>query len=146
MCYDTTRSPALASRTAIDLKIFETAVQDDGRPKTDAELAAPTGASPTLTKRIARVCVSMGMLGEAGPGLYVPNSLTRLLAQPDYAAGIIFLFVFPCPCPFLILPAAHICVCVCLCLRVSAADLLSLLLLSGESFDYTQLSFAQMPT
>lgn len=50
----------------------------------------------------------MGMLDEAGPGVYVPNSMTRLLAQPDYAAGIIFLFV---------LPHSPLCVCVCVCIR-----------------------------
>ncbi|KAI0154587.1 S-adenosyl-L-methionine-dependent methyltransferase [Xylariaceae sp. FL1272] len=82
----------VAARIAVDLKIFETAVQEGGRPKSDAELAAPTGASPTLVKRIARMCVSMRMLDEEGPGLYVPNGLTTLLAQSEYAAGIIFCF------------------------------------------------------
>ncbi|KAI1843046.1 hypothetical protein JX265_005174 [Neoarthrinium moseri] len=82
----------VAARIAVDLKIFETAVQDDGRPKTDYELAAPTGASPELVKRIARVCVSMRMLDEKGPGLYVPNGLTHVLTQPEYAAGIVFCF------------------------------------------------------
>lgn len=76
----------------MDLKIFETAVMDGGRPKTDSELAAPVGASPTLVKRIARTCVSMRMLDERGPGLYVPNGLTNLLARPEYAAGIVFWF------------------------------------------------------
>lgn len=83
----------VAARIAVDLKIFETAVADGGRPKTNAELAAPTGASPTLVKRIARVCVSMRMLDERGPGLYAPNSLTSLLARPEYAAGIVFWYV-----------------------------------------------------
>ncbi|KAG8159531.1 hypothetical protein KVR01_010168 [Diaporthe batatas] len=83
----------VAARVAVDLKIFETAVLEGGRPKTDEELAAPTGASPTLVKRIARACVSMRMLDEKGPGLYVANSLTTLLSQPDYAAGVVFKFV-----------------------------------------------------
>lgn len=74
----------------MDLKIFETAIKDNGRPKTNSELAAPTGASPALVKRIARTCVSMRMLDEKGPGLYMPNSLTSLLALPEYAAGIVF--------------------------------------------------------
>ncbi|RYP75358.1 hypothetical protein DL771_002454 [Monosporascus sp. 5C6A] len=82
----------VAARIAVDLKIFGTAVQDGGRPKTNEELAAPTGASPELVKRIARACVSMRMLDEQGPGRYVPNDLTRLLSQPDYAAGIIHCF------------------------------------------------------
>jgi hypothetical protein len=74
----------------VDLKIFETAVQDDGRPKSNAELAAPTGASVKLVKRIARTCAAMGMLDEKGPGRYAPNNLARLLADPEYASGIIF--------------------------------------------------------
>ncbi|KAF2728583.1 putative O-methyltransferase [Polyplosphaeria fusca] len=82
----------VAARAAVDLKIFETAVHDGGKAKTDSELAAPTGASPALVKRIARTCVSMGMLDEQGPGLYAPNDLTRLLARPEYAAGITFCF------------------------------------------------------
>lgn len=80
----------VAARIAVDLKIFETAVQDSGRPKTDSELAAPTGASPKLVQRIARTCVSMRMLDEQGPGLYVPNALTHVLCEPEFAAGIVF--------------------------------------------------------
>lgn len=80
----------VAARIAVDLKIFETAVQDSGRPKTDSELAAPTGASPKLVQRIARTCVSMRMLDEQGPGLYVPSALTHVLCEPEYAAGIVF--------------------------------------------------------
>ncbi|KAK7992034.1 O-methyltransferase [Apiospora saccharicola] len=79
-----------AARIAVDLKIFETAVEGSGRPKSNEDLAATTGASPTLVKRISRALVSMGMLGEQGPGLYVPNSFTKLLADKEYAAGIIF--------------------------------------------------------
>ena len=87
----------------MDLKIFETAALNDGRPKTNSELAAPTGASPTLVKRIARTCVSMHMLDEKGPGVYVPNDLTRLLALPEYAAGIIFWFAdLPSRLPYLL--------------------------------------------
>ncbi|KAI0838306.1 S-adenosyl-L-methionine-dependent methyltransferase [Hypoxylon sp. FL0890] len=82
----------LALRIAVDLKIFETAVQDGGRPKTSEELASPTGASPALVKRIARACVSMSMLDEKGPDLYSPNDRTRLLSQSEYAAGVIFNF------------------------------------------------------
>ncbi|RYP71276.1 hypothetical protein DL769_004726 [Monosporascus sp. CRB-8-3] len=82
----------VAARIAVDLKIFETAVQDGGRPKTNEDLAATTGASPTLVKRISRACVSMRMLDEQRPGLYVPNDLTRLLSKPEYASGIIFCF------------------------------------------------------
>lgn len=63
---------------------------DGGRPKTDSELAAPVGASPTLVKRIVRTCVSMHMLNEKGPGLYVPNNLTHLLARPEYTAASYF--------------------------------------------------------
>ncbi|CAI6334215.1 unnamed protein product [Periconia digitata] len=85
-----TRTTAL--RIAVDLKIFETAVADNGSPKTNEQLAAPTGASPTLVKRVARACASMKMLDEQAPGVYAANSLTQLLAQPEYAAGIIFTF------------------------------------------------------
>ncbi|KAK7931735.1 hypothetical protein PG985_002447 [Apiospora marii] len=81
-----------AARIAVDLKIFETAVENDGFPKSNENLAAATGASPTLVKRISRALVSMGMLGEQGPDLYVPNSFTQLLANKEYAAGIIFNF------------------------------------------------------
>lgn len=85
-----TRTVAL--RVAVDLKLFETAVSDNGSPKTNEQLAAPTSASPTLVKRIARACVSMNMMDEQAPGVYVPNSLTQLMAQPEYAAGVIFTF------------------------------------------------------
>ncbi|KAI1465194.1 S-adenosyl-L-methionine-dependent methyltransferase [Daldinia caldariorum] len=82
----------VAARVAVDLKIFETAMKDNGQPKTNEDLAAATGASPALVKRIARACVSMRMLNEQGPGLYVPNALTALLSQPEYASGITFSF------------------------------------------------------
>ncbi|KAI1371933.1 S-adenosyl-L-methionine-dependent methyltransferase [Hypoxylon crocopeplum] len=82
----------VAARIAVDLKIFETAVENGGCPKSDEDLAAVTRASPTLVKRISRACVSMGMLAEQGPGLYVPSSMTKLLATKEYAAGIIFCF------------------------------------------------------
>lgn len=82
----------VAARIAVDLKLFETATSDNGSPKTNEQLAAATGASPTLVKRIARTCASMNMLDEQGPGIYVPNALTKLLAQPEYAAGITFCF------------------------------------------------------
>ncbi|KAF2874397.1 putative O-methyltransferase [Massariosphaeria phaeospora] len=86
----TTRT--VAARIAVDMKIFETAVRDNGSTKTNEELAATTGASPALVKRITRICASMNMLNEQGPGIYAPNDLTRLLAQSEYAAGIIFCF------------------------------------------------------
>ncbi|KAF2822681.1 putative O-methyltransferase [Ophiobolus disseminans] len=82
----------IAARIAVDLKIFKTACGNNSSPKTNEQLAAATSASPTLVKRVARTCASMKMLDEQGPGLYVPNALTRLLAQPEYAAGIIFCF------------------------------------------------------
>ncbi|KAI2618924.1 S-adenosyl-L-methionine-dependent methyltransferase [Hypoxylon sp. NC1633] len=82
----------VAARIAVDLKIFETAVGNDGCPKSNEDLAAVTGASPILVKRVVRACVSMGMLVEQGPNLYVPNSMTKLLATKEYAAGIIFCF------------------------------------------------------
>ncbi|KAI0100579.1 S-adenosyl-L-methionine-dependent methyltransferase [Nemania sp. FL0031] len=82
----------VAARVAIDLQIFQTAVQAGSHPVSIAELAAPTKAAPELVERIARVCVSMGMLGEQEPGLYVPNRLTRALARPEYAGSIIFCF------------------------------------------------------
>ncbi|KAI2467819.1 S-adenosyl-L-methionine-dependent methyltransferase [Annulohypoxylon bovei var. microspora] len=82
----------VAARIAVDLKIFETIVENGGCPKSNEDLAAVTGASPTLVKRISRACVSMGMLVEQGPNLYVPNSVTRLLATKEYAAGITFSF------------------------------------------------------
>ncbi|KAI0887606.1 S-adenosyl-L-methionine-dependent methyltransferase [Annulohypoxylon maeteangense] len=82
----------VASRIAVDLKIFETAVKNGGCPKSSEDLAAATGASPTLVKRISRACVSMGMLDEQRPDVYVPNDVTRLLAIKEYAAGITFSF------------------------------------------------------
>ncbi|XDG02454.1 hypothetical protein ABKA04_002069 [Annulohypoxylon sp. FPYF3050] len=82
----------VAARTAVDLKIFETAVKNGGCPKSNEDLAAATGASPILVKRISCACVSMGMLVEQGPNLYAPNSLTKLLAIKEYAAGITFGF------------------------------------------------------
>lgn len=82
----------VAARIAVDLRIFETAVADNGSPKSNEQFASVTGASPTLVKRISRTCANMNMLDERGPGLYVPNELTKLLAQPVYAGGIIFCF------------------------------------------------------
>ncbi|KAI0871813.1 S-adenosyl-L-methionine-dependent methyltransferase [Hypoxylon argillaceum] len=82
----------VAARIAIDLQIFQTATQDGSRPKSIAELAAPTKAAPELVERIARVCVSMGMLDEQGPEAYIPNRLTHALACPEYAGSIIFCF------------------------------------------------------
>ncbi|KAK8069583.1 hypothetical protein PG994_006199 [Apiospora phragmitis] len=68
----------VAARIAVDLKIFETAVLGS-RPKSNEDLAAATGASPTLVKRISCACVSMGMLNEQGPDLYA--SFAKL---PEY--------------------------------------------------------------
>jgi hypothetical protein len=82
----------VAARIAIDLKLFETVCGDNGSPKSNEQLASITNASPTLVKRVARTCASMNMLDEQGPGIYVPNDLTRLLTQPDYASGIVFCF------------------------------------------------------
>ncbi|KAF3760407.1 S-adenosyl-L-methionine-dependent methyltransferase, partial [Cryphonectria parasitica EP155] len=79
-----------ATRIAVDLKIFETAIAEDGRPKTAEELAAPTGASPGLVDRIARMCVSMRMIDGKGSGLYAPNPLTHTLVLPECAGGIVF--------------------------------------------------------
>ncbi|KAI6089581.1 S-adenosyl-L-methionine-dependent methyltransferase [Hypoxylon rubiginosum] len=85
----------VAARIAVDLKIFETAVENGGSPKSNEDLAAATGASPILVRRISRACVSMGMLAEQGPDMFVPNSMTKLLATKEYAAGIIFCFDNP---------------------------------------------------
>lgn len=74
----------------MDLKLFETAIADGGRPKTTAELALPTGASPKLVDRIARTVAAMGFLSEKGPSLYAPSSLTDLLTQPVGVGGIRF--------------------------------------------------------
>ncbi|KAI0400127.1 S-adenosyl-L-methionine-dependent methyltransferase [Xylaria palmicola] len=82
----------VAARVAVDLQLFQTTVQHDSRPKTAVELAAPTKAAPDLVERIARVCVSMGLLDEEGPGLYKPNHFTHALARPEYSRGIIFCF------------------------------------------------------
>ncbi|RWA08813.1 hypothetical protein EKO27_g6294 [Xylaria grammica] len=82
----------VAARIAIDLQLFQTAVQDGSRPKSIDEFAAPTKAAPAVVERIARVCVSMGMLAEQGPGLYGPNRLTRALARSEYAGSIVFCF------------------------------------------------------
>jgi len=70
-------------------------VENGGHSKTATEFAAVTGASPKLVERIARICVSMGMLEEEEnvEGSYKPSRLTRILAQPEYAAGITFWFV-----------------------------------------------------
>ncbi|KAI1172105.1 S-adenosyl-L-methionine-dependent methyltransferase [Nemania sp. FL0916] len=82
----------VAARIALDLKIFETAMKDHGRAKTIEELASATRASPTLVKRIARACVSMNMLDEQQPSIYLPNKLTKLLSKPEYQGGIIHCF------------------------------------------------------
>ena len=64
-------------------------MKDKGRPKTNDDLAAVTGASPTLVNRVARTCVSVNMLDEQGPGVYVPNEMTELLSRPEYQDAII---------------------------------------------------------
>jgi hypothetical protein len=85
---------SVAARIAVDLKLFETVVRDNGSPKSIEQLASITKASPVLVKRIARTCATMFMLEEKEPGIYVPNDFTRLLAQPEYAGGILFCFDF----------------------------------------------------
>ncbi|XXG98966.1 hypothetical protein Hte_005299 [Hypoxylon texense] len=85
----------LAAGIAVDLKIFETAVGNDGCPKSSEDLAAATGASFTLVERINRACVSMGMLVEQGPDMYVSDSMIKLLTTREYAAGIIFCYPSP---------------------------------------------------
>jgi hypothetical protein len=65
-------------------------IQDDGRPKSVAELAAPTGASPKLVQRIARKLATMRMIDETGVAEYAPNNLTRTLTIPKYRDGIRF--------------------------------------------------------
>lgn len=80
------------TRIAVDLKLFETLAADGGRPKTLDQLAAPTGASPKLVKRIARACVAMRWLDQRGPDHYVANKVTHALFQPGGIDGIIFCF------------------------------------------------------
>ena len=80
----------VAARVAVDLKIFETALTDNGRSKTNDDFASAVGADPALVKRITRALVSMKMLDEEGPDSYVPNELTKLLAMPEYVGGITF--------------------------------------------------------
>jgi len=65
---------------------------NNGIIQTVADLAAATGASYKLVARIARLCASMRMLDEQSEGVYIPNRLSGILAQPDKAAGIVFWF------------------------------------------------------
>jgi hypothetical protein len=58
---------SVAARIAVDLKLFETVVGDDGSPKSIEQLASVTKASPVLVKRIARTCATMFMLEEKEP-------------------------------------------------------------------------------
>lgn len=74
----------------MDLKLFETAISDNESPKTAADLAAVTGASPKLVERIARMCVSMHFLDQNGPDHFVANKMTHTIAQPEWAGGIVF--------------------------------------------------------
>lgn len=83
----------MAARIAVDLKLFETAIKDEGRAKTNTEFAEVVGASPDLVKRITRACASMKMLEERGPGVYGPTEITQLLVKPEYEGGIIHKFV-----------------------------------------------------
>ena len=80
----------IAARLALDLKIFDTMIRDNGRPKSVVELAAPTGASPKLVQRIARKLATMHMIDETGVAEYAPNQLTRTLTIPKYRDGIRF--------------------------------------------------------
>lgn len=74
----------------MDLKLFETAISDNESPKTVTDLAAPTGASPKLVERIARMCVSMHFLDQKGPDHFVANKMTHTIAQPEWSGGIVF--------------------------------------------------------
>lgn len=80
-----------AARIAVDFKLFETAVSDNGRSKTNEQRTAATGASLALVERITRTCASMDMPDESVGSMLSQN----ILAQPQYAANIIFVSTPP---------------------------------------------------
>lgn len=77
-----------ASRTALDMGLFQPLVKDGGKPKTIEELAAPTGASPLLVNRIARKLSMSQMIKQISPAIDEPNALIHVLTIPKYSEGI----------------------------------------------------------
>ncbi|KAI1341957.1 hypothetical protein F5Y15DRAFT_413226 [Xylariaceae sp. FL0016] len=71
------------ARIAVDIKLSTIAIEDEGWPKTNADLAASTGASLALVKSVARSCVTVHMLDEQGPGIYFPDNLTGSSRNPS---------------------------------------------------------------
>ncbi|KAI9686054.1 MAG: hypothetical protein M1822_004037 [Bathelium mastoideum] len=82
----------VALRVALDLKLFETLAADGGRPKTVAELAAPTGADLNLVHRLARQLGATGVIRELPEQTYAANTLSEALAQPKYQGAVRFSF------------------------------------------------------
>lgn len=83
-------SRLFASRMALDLKLFDTLAADHGRPKSVAELAAPSGASPKLVNRVLRHLTATKMLNQTGDKEYASNRITKYLEHPKYREGICY--------------------------------------------------------
>jgi hypothetical protein len=77
------------------LKIFETLIDDNARPKSVDDLTAPSGASPKLVRRISRKLATMKMIDETGIDEYAANDFTRALNVPKYRDGIRFWLASP---------------------------------------------------
>lgn len=91
------------ARIGADLKIFSSVAQSE-KPLTTSELAQLSGAAPELMGmyfrlslrnpannfqgRILRYLASVGMVKEESKDAYSANNITKVLADPNYQAGI----------------------------------------------------------
>lgn len=91
------------ARIGADLKIFSAVAQSE-KPLTTSELAQLSGAAPELMGmyfrlllkntadsfqgRILRYLASVGMVKEESKDTYSANNITKVLADPNYEAGI----------------------------------------------------------
>ncbi|PWY79169.1 o-methyltransferase [Aspergillus heteromorphus CBS 117.55] len=73
-----------ALETAVDLGVFPALSKDDS-PKTAAELAAATGADPTMLARILKHLNANGVITETGPDEYRRTGFTISMCSPRYS-------------------------------------------------------------
>nr|ACM42411.1 putative flavin-dependent halogenase/O-methyltransferase bifunctional protein [Floropilus chiversii] len=76
-------------RVGIQLGVFRS-LSASPNPLTVEELAAPTGASQALVRRVVRYLAANRLLAELGPGLFGATKATRFLAEPGMEGGMTF--------------------------------------------------------
>ena len=75
---------------ALDLKFFDTLTADNGRPRSVAELATPSGASPKLVSRLIRHLAAMKMVKQTAEDEYAQNRIAKYFEQAKYREGICY--------------------------------------------------------